>query len=439
MSFRIRTTGCSPFASLLLFAACSAAPPPLPDVDALPIRNELPDPLVMLDGRRVATAEQWRRDRKPELRRLFQHYMYGYFPPPPPEGVTATMDRVDPAALGGKATLKEITVAFGPPEAPKIHLLLVVPNKRSGPAPVVLGLNFRGNHTVLPDPRIALPGGWVPKGANSQDNRATEAGRGTSTAAWAIENSIDRGYAIATFYHGDIDPDRDDFSDGIPPFYRAPGQTAPGPHDWGALAAWAWGLSRAADYLVVDPDLDPKRIAVYGHSRNGKTALLAAAFDERFAIAFPHQAGCGGTAPSRTRNPKAETVKRINTVFPHWFNDTFPRFNDQVERLPFDQNGLVALCAPRPVLFTNGVQDQWADPPGQFDVLKAADPVYRLLGAGGLDAAEMPPLGQASMGTLGYYITDGPHTCNVGYWNVILDFADRHLKKQPQGGMQQGR
>jgi hypothetical protein len=292
-----------------------------------------------------------------------------------------------------------------------------------------LGLNFHGNHTVLNDPCIALPEGWVPNGAGAKNNRATEAGRGSETAGWAIENSIDRGYAIATFYHGDVDPDRNDFTDGVHPFFLKPGQTSPGPHDWGSIAAWAWGLSRAADYLLCLKDIDESRIAVYGHSRNGKTALLAGAFDERFAIVFPHQAGCGGTAPSRTLNPKAETTKRINKVFPHWFNDTFPKFDDQVERLPFDQNGLVALCAPRPVLFTNGVLDQWADPPGQFDVLKAADPVYRLLGAGGLEAAELPPVGKPSMGTLGYYIAEGPHTCNVGYWNVILDFADRHFKK----------
>jgi hypothetical protein len=414
----------------LLASACGSTPaaPPLPDMEALPVQKDLPDPLVMMDGSKVTTPAQWNAERRPELKRLFQHYMYGYFPPPP-DAVTSRVDRTDPAALGGKATLKEITIAFGPPAAPKIRLLLVVPNKRTGPAPVILGLNFNGNHTVLADPAIALPEGWVPNGANAKNNRATEAGRGADAKGWAIENSIDRGYAIATFYHGDIDPDRNDFTDGIHPFYFKPGQTAPGPNDWGSIAAWAWGLSRAADTLVTDRDLDANRIAVYGHSRNGKTALLAGAFDDRFALVFPHQAGCGGSAPSRTQNPKAETTKRINKVFPHWFNNTFHRFDDQPERLPFDQHGLVAICAPRPVLFTNGILDQWANPAGQFDMLKAADPVYRLLGAGGLDATEMPPIGTPSMGTLGYCIREGSHTCNVDYWNVILDFADRHFKK----------
>src|SRR5581483_953464 len=118
----------------------------------------------------------------------------------------------------------------------------------------------------------------------------------------------------------------------------------PGPHDWGTIAAWAWGIQRAIDYLVTDPDIDAARIIVVGHSRLGKTALLAGAFDERVAMAIPLQAGCGGTAPSRGK--VGESVKQINTAFPHWFDDEFKTFNDQPERLPFDQHELVALCAP---------------------------------------------------------------------------------------------
>ena len=142
-----------------------------------------------------------------------------------------------------------------------------------------------------------------------------------------------------------------------------------------------------------------------GHSRNGKTALLAAAFDERIALAIPHQAGCGGTAPSRVSpkmaealnngRPTAETVAVINKSFPHWFNAEFKKFNEQPEKLPFDQHCLVALMAPRPVLLSNAEQDQWANPGGQFDVLKAAEPAYRLLKAGRFEASEMPPFGQA--------------------------------------------
>ena len=155
-------------------------------------------------------------------------------------------------------------------------------------------------------------------------------------------------------------------------------------------------------------------------------ALVAAAFDERIALAIPHQAGCGGTAPSRGKI--GESVQRINSSFPHWFNDRFKRFGDQPERLPFDQHELVALVAPRPVLFTNAVDDQWANPSGQFDVLKAASPVYKFLGLKGLQADRMPETGTLLHGDLGYWIRPGKHSMTPDDWTVFLDFTDRHFR-----------
>jgi hypothetical protein len=400
---------------------------PFPQVSALPLRPGLPDPLEMLDGRKVTSAREWKDERRPELKALFQHYMYGYFPAAP-GNLRATAARINPGLFGGKAIRKELSLSFGPPGCPPIDLLLVVPAKRSGPVPVILGLNFTGNHSLLTDPKVTLTRSWMRDGPGVVAHRATEEGRGTKIGTWAIEQSIDRGYAVATFHYGDVLPDKPDFHDGIYPHYLKPGQVAPDPTDWGAIACWAWGLQRAVDYLVTDPDVDRERIAVMGHSRNGKAALLAAAFDERIALVIPHQAGCGGTAPSRTKNPKAETVQAINDGFPHWFNDVFPQFNGQVGRLPFDQHCLIALVAPRAVFFTNGVEDQWADPAGQFELLRAADPVYRLLGAEGLGVDEAPPLGKSVGSRLGYYLRSGGHVTDPEYWSVFLDFADRHLK-----------
>jgi dienelactone hydrolase len=414
---------------LLLLSGPTLARADFPDVAQLPSHPELPDPLVMFNGERVTTRQQWVDQRRPELKALFAYYMYGSAPPAPAK-VEGQVERTDPNALDGKATLREVTISFGPPDVPKIHLLLVVPNARKGPAPVFVGMNFAGNHTVLKDPAVRLPTVWMyPNGAGVRNNRATDAGRGTQVDVWALEQSVDRGYAVATFYSGDIDPDRPDVREGVQPHYYKPGQTKAGPHDWGTIAAWAWGISRAVDYLVTDKDLDRERIAVVGHSRLGKTALLAAALDERIALAIPLQAGCGGTGPSRSHNPKAESVKRINTSFPHWFNATFKDFNDCTDKLPFDQNGLVALVAPRPVLFSNATEDDWANPPGQFDVLRAADPVYRLLGVEGLEAKEMPEVGKVVASRLGYYIRPGKHSMTKGDWKVFLDFADRHLGK----------
>src|SRR5205823_7658808 len=196
-----------------------------------------------------------------------------------------------------------------------------------------------------------------------------------------------------------------DARDGVRAYSLKSGSVKPGPDAWGAVAAWAWGLHRAVDYLAGDKDIDRGRIAAVGHSRLGKAAIVAAAFDERIALAIPHQAGCGGTAPSRGK--VGESVTRINTSFPHWFDAEFKNFNDQPERLPFDQNCLVALVAPRPVLLTNATEDTWANPEGQFQVLQAAEPVYRMLGAGGLDARSMPGTNTLVNSTLGYHIRPG--------------------------------
>lgn len=412
---------------LWLLDGGSVAAEPFPPVDQLPVVKELPNPLLMLNGERVKSREQWFNQRRPELKALFQHYMYGYLPAAPKE-IKTTIERRDDKYFGGKATKKEVTIQFGPEGTPKINLLLVIPNQRKKPAPVFVGINFCGNHTLVDDPSVALQSSWTPaRCPGCVDNRATDAGRGKQIDVWNLENSIDRGYAVATFYSGDIDPDKPDFSDGVHPHYLKAGQTAPGPQDWGTIAAWAWGIHRAVDYLVTDTDLDKTRIAAVGHSRLGKTALLAGAFDERIALAIPLQAGCGGTAPSR--GTVGESVEKINTSFPHWFNDEFPKFNSLVERLPFDQHSLVALMAPRPVLFANATEDTWANPDGQFQVLQAADPVYRFLGAGGLDTKGPPETSKLIDSKLGYFIRPGKHSMTKLDWDVFMDFADKQWGK----------
>ncbi|MCA1686454.1 MAG: acetylxylan esterase [Planctomycetia bacterium] len=387
----------------------------------------MPDPLLSFDGRPVTTPEQWFSRRRPELKALFQYYMYGRMPPRP-DALTFAIEREDRGFLDGKATLKEVTVTVGPAGVPRIHLLVVVPNRRDGPAPTFLGVNFRGNHAVVRDPKVAPPEAWLPGfGTGPRDARAIDAARGTEFGVWAVDEVVARGYALATYYCGDVAPDHKGVVDGIFPHYFKPGQTKPGPHDWGAIAAWAWGLSRAIDYLVTDKDIDGSRVAVVGWSRMGKASIVAAAFDERVALVIPHQAGCGGTSPSRA--VVGETVKRINNGNPHWFAAEFKKFNDRPEKLPFDQNCLVALVAPRPVLFTNAVKDEGANPEGQFQVLRAAEPVYRLLGGGGLDAKDMPAPNTLISGTLGYHIRLGTHSMGREDWDVFLKYADAQFRR----------
>jgi dienelactone hydrolase len=306
--------------------------------------------------------------------------------------------------------------------------MLVVPNERSGPAPVFLTMDFCGNHALTADPRVPLARSWMGNGCKGcTNNAATEAARGSQAADWPLAEIVRRGYALAAFYSGDVDPDRKEVSEGIYAWLAQGDQARNNPTNRGTLAAWAWGFHRCVDYLVTEPAVDSSRIAALGHSRNGKTALLAAAFDERIAIAFPHQAGCGGSAPSRGKS--GESVKAINDHFPHWFNAEFKQFNEAPERLPFDQNCLVALCAPRPVLFSAAEGDQWANPAGQFQVLQAADPVYRFLGTEGLAVKEMPPRRQLVASPLGYYVREGKHSMTPDDWTVFMNFADSQWRK----------
>jgi hypothetical protein len=405
---------CAALVVTLLLGVVALSKEEFPEFARLPAHKEMPDPLTMLDGRRVTTKEQWLKERVPELKALFQHYMYGAMPPP--VKVEAKVEHVNPKALGGKATLKDITLTLGG----KHH----IPNQRKGPAPVFVGLNFAGNHTALNDPAIRVPRSWMyPNRAGVKGNKATEEGRGTQVDVWAIEETIDRGYAVATVYSGDIEPDRADLRSGVQQAFAQ----EQSPRAWGTIAAWAWGLQRIIDYLVTLPELDAGRIIVVGHSRLGKTALLAGAFDTRIAVIIPLQAGMGGTAPSR--GTVGESIKAINDRFPHWFNGNYKLFNEATERLPFDQHCLVALCAPRPVLFSNAQEDTWANPDGQFEVLKGADPAYRLLGTDGLPVKRRPEIGVPVHGTLGYFIRAGKHSMNREDWGVFREFASRHLKK----------
>ena len=404
----------------------AATMPPLefPKASALPSQAGLPDPLIRLDGSRVASPGQWAEARRPELKALFEHFMYGVTPPPC--AIRSTLIRADSHEFGGKATRKEVEIDLGE-TGRSIRLLLVVPNKRTGPVPAFLGTNFFGNHTALADPGIDLPTAWMPpSGPGVVDNKATDAGRGKEAGVWSVEKVVDRGYALATFYCGDVAPDHPGYADGIFPGYAGPDAVPRGPSEFGAVAAWAWGLSRALDFLATDGDIDATRVAVVGHSRLGKAALLAGAFDERFALTIGHQAGCGGSAPSRGK--VGEQVKQINDRFPHWFAGAFKSFNDQVDRLPFDQNGLFALAAPRPLLLTNGTLDTWANPAGQFDALKAADGVYRLLGVKGIEDQAMPEPGRIVGDRLAYHLRPGKHAMTPDDWDTFLAFADRHLK-----------
>jgi hypothetical protein len=426
----------------------SAAAGEFPPSADLAAHAGLPDPLVAFDGAPAATVDDWRSRRRPELVALFEHYMYGR-QPAAPERVVGRVLFEDSNAFDGKGTLREVELTFGPPEWPKIYLLVAAPNPANdgdgaasgGVAEVrpacFVGCNFGGNHLRLEDQRIRLPTAWMQASMPGVvDNRATAAGRGHQAEGWdlwPLEAAIDRGYAIATFYCGDIQPDRPGVNEGMRATTPAESATDRASTEddaaTGTIMWWAWGIQRALDYLTTDSAIDAKRIAVVGHSRLGKTALLAGALDERIALTIANQAGCGGSGPSRHDDRRAETVAIITDKFPHWFCGNFAKFGADPARLPFDQNGLVALCAPRPVLFTAAADDQWANPSGQFDVLRSATPVYELLGVEGLADRAMPKPGDPLIDSrLGYWIRPGEHAMGAADWEAFFQFADEWLK-----------
>ncbi len=388
----------------------------------------LPVVLTSEAGKRVTNAKEWRRQRA-ELLKLFEEHVYGKTPNRRPAVFIVQRLGIDRDALGGKAIRKEVQIPFTTEaNGPRMNLLIYLPAKVRGPVPAFLGLNFGGNHAVHSDPGIAISTAWMRSGQPGVvNNRATEKSRGAEQSRWQIEKVIERGYAVVTAYYGDLDPDFDDgFQNGIHPLFYKSEQTKPAENEWGAIGAWAWGLSRAMDYLETDRDINAKQVAVLGHSRLGKAALWAGAQDERFAMVISNNSGAGGAALSK--RIFGETVQALNTSFPHWFAANFRKYNDNEAALPVDQHELLALIAPRPLYVASAYEDNWADPMGEFLSARHAASVWTLLGKEGLPAVEMPPVDQPSAGTVAYHVRSGKHDVTAYDWDQYLAFADRHFK-----------
>lgn len=416
---------------LALAAAAALAQRPDVNYDESKVpKYTLPDPLVMADGRPVRDARTWTSRRRPEILELFRSNVYGRSPGRPRD-MSFELAEISRDALGGAAVRKQVVVYFSKKkDGPKMEMLLYLPAAARKPVPVFLGLNFTGNHTANADPGIRL--GWVwrrdPATKKFEKVRGTDASRGTAASRWQVEKILERGFGVATIYYGDIEPDFDGgMPHGVRPLYAKPGGTR-APDEWAAIGAWAWGLSRALDYLETDRNVDAKRVAVIGHSRLGKTALWAAAEDTRFAMAISNDSGEGGASLARRRF--GERVKHLNTSFPHWFCDNYRKYNDNEDSMPVDQHMLIALIAPRPVYVASAQEDLWADPKGEFLAAAAAGPVYKLLGRQGLDTDQQPPVHQPIMNTVGYHLRAGKHDINEYDWEQYLTFAEKHFGKQ---------
>lgn len=390
----------------------------------------LPDVLAGPDGRPAPTPEDWKTRCRPHQFGLLESNEYGRKLPAATVLPVGDPERADVTLEGGvRATRLQARLKLGDgAQAPSVDVLLYLP-KTAQPAPVFLNLNFKGNQAEHPDPKIQLTRAWLPNDEKNGivNNRATQASRAKHSRRWPVEAMLARGYGMATACYGDIFPDRPDGrAESVLAALGRPMESELPADEPGAIAAWAWGLSRILDWLVRLPEVDPTRVIVVGHSRNGKAALWAGACDERFAMVVSNESGCGGAALER-RN-YGETTADITKRFPHWFCPKYATYAGRAAEMPTDQHVLLAMIAPRPLYVASAIDDRWADPRGEFLAAVAAEPAWKLFGLEGLGTAEWPavdtPIGS---GRIGYHVRSGGHDLLEYDWQRFADFADRNL------------
>lgn len=390
----------------------------------------LPEILTRSNGQTVETTQEWEKHRRPEILSLFEEHVHGKTMGK--DIVSMEVTAVDKNALGGRATRKEVSLHLSEDQSKTIHVLLYIPNKREGAVPLFMGLNYAGNQAVSKDPDVQLTKRWTRYGKDPgfPNGYASEGSRGFNERRWPLEMIIENGYGVATAYYGDVQLDRRTIDQSDESFHRwFEQQTGVKKEDasWGSIGVWAWELSKMMDYLVTDPDVDSERVAVVGHSRLGKTALWAAAQDQRFAIAISNNSGEGGAALARREF--GERISDLNKNFPHWFSTNFKQYSGKESELPVDFHQLIALIAPRPVYVASASEDRWADPKGEYLSLYHAGPVYQLYGESTLSSSEPPQIGDTKItGRQGYHIRKGKHDIIAYDWERFIRFADRYFK-----------
>ncbi len=383
----------------------------------------LPDLLLAENGRKIKTIADWEAN-KPQLLAQFAKNIYGITPKLNLKKHFA-VTQINENAILGKAIQKQISIVFDEyPNLSPIRILLYIPKNKVKP-PVFLGLNFDGNHALTADPTIEINPNWmIHYDKNGEKNKADEKSRGIAISTeWPFEKIIDAGFAVATAYYGDIEPDFD--GSWKTSLRGAVGNNSE--NSWGAIGAWAAGLGFMQDYLITDNQVDANKNILIGHSRLGKTALWAAAQNNRFKAVISNESGEGGAALFK-RN-YGETIEIINKNFPHWFSGNFKNFNNKSDSLPVDQHQLMALIAPRPIYVASAEGDQWSDPTGEFLSLKYANPIYKLYGKKGFKENTRPPVNQPIGQYNRYHYRTGNHDVTNYDWEQYLKWAKGLFQK----------
>jgi hypothetical protein len=378
-----------------------------------------PPPLLEAfgDDPPINTTTEWETRRAPLLHEALQREVYGPYPPNMAPVRVLSRDEIA-YRPSDAARIEQWSVAVGPADTPlPFNMVVVLPRDVSGPVPLIVMENFCGNRAALPADAVVGPLTEVLWACDAPwAYPLIEAVFGRHINAPPYQDILARGYGIAMFYAGDVVADEAvGAREGLARLYGDDAENA------GAVAVWAWLYSQAYDALAADPRIDARRVAIWGHSRNGKSALYAASRDPRIAAVIAHQSGRGGA--SLSRSTEGESIAEMTEAFPWWFP---PTFADAPHDPAMDQHQLLALIAPRPVLLGNGARDAWSDPHGAWQAARAATPAYELYGAQGLAQADMrTPNLEAG---LAYYTRPGLHGVTAQDWRVFLDFLDAHLK-----------
>ena len=359
--------------------------------DLLAQRN-LPDLLTFADGSKVRTAQDWLR-RREEIKTILCREEYGFLPPPPRQ-LTAEILETDARFCAGNVTWTKVALMaeLENGAAFTFPIQCAIP-KVNQPCPAFVHINFRP---------------WVPD------------------KYMPTEELCDGGFAVFSIFYEDVASDDGDFTGGLAGALGGENARSAGTDTPGKIAMWAWAAMRVMDYIQGLDSVDKANIAVVGHSRLGKTALLAGGLDERFAFTISNDSGCSGAAISRGK--QGETIAAICSRFPYWFCENYQKYADREDDQPFDQHYLLALTAPRGLYVASAETDTWADPGSEFLTCCAASEVYALLGKTGLMTPDrLPEVGEyMHEGGIGYHIRPGSHYFSRYDWNRYMEYIMRH-------------